>query len=88
MPLTESPVSIREVVSSQFLSGDDEDAIRALFTDEVLTFFEQHEGRSIERASNKRIFHRDAVNVTSVGVRALLHESFLLESLLQPVNRR
>ena len=65
------------------LSGDAEHAIRELFTDDVLAFYEQHGGRSTESAGNNLIYYRDGVSVGPARIQSLLQESLQLLSLFQ-----
>ena len=65
------------------LRGDDEPAIRELFSDEVLTFFEQQDsGVSLEGSGNKLLYYRAGVRIEPNDLRSLLKETLRLNSML------
>ena len=66
------------------LRGDDENAVRELFTDDVLTFYEQHSGLSTEGAGNKLLVYRDEILLTPEDIKSFLKEALQLLSLLEP----
>lgn len=66
------------------LRGDDESAVRELFTDDVLTFYEQHSGLSTEGTGNKLLVYRSGVRLEPEGIEAFLKEALLLLSLFEP----
>lgn len=66
------------------LRGDDENAIRELFTDEVLNFYESHSELITEGEGNKLLFYREAVLVPPEGILAFLEEALTLRSLFHP----
>ena len=66
------------------LRGDDESAIRELFTDEVLDFYEAHPELITEGEGNKLLFYREAVVVPPEGIRAFLEEALVVRSLFPP----
>lgn len=68
------------------LRGDDENAVRELFTDDVLTFYEQHSGLSTEGAGNKLLVYRAEVLLAPDDITSLLTEALQLLSLLEPTN--
>ncbi len=71
--------------SSQYLlRGHDEEAIRNLFTDDVLNFFEQTSGLIVEVAANKLLCYRSGINVYPLDRRSFVNEALQLLSLLQP----
>ena len=61
--------------SSYQLSGTDETAIREWFTDDVLTFFEQHPGLITEGSGNKLLYYRDQVTVEPDQMQSFLNEA-------------
>ena len=65
------------------LRGDDEPAIRELFSDEVLSFFEQQDsGVSLEGSGNKLLYYRAGVRIEPNDLRSLLIETLRLNSML------
>lgn len=68
------------------LRGDDENAVRELFTDDVLAFYEQHSGLSTEGAGNKLLVYRDEVLLAPDDIKPFLKEALQLLSLLEPTN--
>jgi hypothetical protein len=71
--------------SHYLLRGGDENAIRALFTDPMLTFYEQHPGLSTEGSGNLLLFYRNAGKVGPQGVRAFMEEGFKVLSQFRSV---
>jgi hypothetical protein len=69
---------------SYLLRGDDEDAIRELFTDNVLTFYERHPNLITEGSGNKLLFYRDGVVVNPENLRSFLDEALKVRALFQP----
>lgn len=65
------------------LRGDDENAVRELFTDDVLSFYEQHSGLSTEGASNKLLVYRSEVLLAPDDTTSFLTEARQLLSLLE-----
>ena len=66
------------------LRGDDERAIRELFTDEVLNFYERHPELITEGAGNKLLFYREGVVVPPAEIRTFLNTALTVRSLFQP----
>ena len=66
------------------LRGDDEEAIRELFTDDVLEFYESHPELITEGEGNKLLFYREAVLVPPQGIRSFLEETLTVRSSFQP----
>ncbi|RLS56488.1 MAG: hypothetical protein DWH91_06780 [Planctomycetota bacterium] len=66
------------------LRGDDEEAIRELFTDDVLRFYETHPELITEGEGNKLLFYREGVLVPPERIRAFLEEALAVRSLFQP----
>ena len=64
------------------LRGDDESAIRELFTDEVLNFYESHSELITEGEGNKLLFYRETVLVPPAELRAFIDEALEIRSLL------
>ena len=66
------------------LRGDDEAAIRELFTDEVLNFYETHPELITEGEGNKLLLYREAVVVNPENLRTFLDEALTVRALLSP----
>ncbi len=66
------------------LRGDDEEAIRELFTDEVLNFYERHSDLITEGEGNKLLFYREGVLVKPENLRKFLDEALTVRALLSP----
>ncbi len=66
------------------LRGDDEGAVRELFTEDVLTFYEQHSALSTEGAGNKLLVYRSGVRLKPGDVGAFLKEALQLLSIFEP----
>jgi len=64
------------------LRGDDEEAIRELFTNEVLSFYERHPELTTEGEGNKLLFYREGVVVQPENLRTFLDEALTLRALL------
>jgi hypothetical protein len=58
------------------LRGRDEEAVRALFDEEVLTFLEADKGRSIEGSGGRFIYYRENKRLKPPEVRTLLEDGF------------
>jgi hypothetical protein len=67
--------------SNYLLRGGDEDAIRMLFTDPVLEFYEQNPGLSTEGSGNILLFYRHSVRVGPQGIRPFMEEGLKVLSL-------
>jgi hypothetical protein len=63
------------------LRGNDEAAIRRVFTDAVLAFYEQNPGLSTEGSGNLLLFYRHSVRVGPEGVCPFLDEGLKVLSL-------
>lgn len=70
------------------LRGDDELAIRELFTGDVLRFYEQHPGLITEGSGNKLLFYRDKIVVKPDSIQSFLDEALAVRSLFQPTTER
>lgn len=68
------------------LRGTDESAVRELFNDDVLTFYEQHSGLSTEGAGNKLLVYHAEVLLAPNDITSFLKEALQLLSLLEPTN--
>jgi hypothetical protein len=66
------------------LRGADEDAVRGLFTDAVLEFYEREPGLSTEGAGNTLVFYRHSVRVGPRAVRGFLEDGFRVLALFRP----
>ena len=66
------------------LRGDDEEAIRDLFTEDVLDFYQSHPELITEGEGNKLLFYREAVLVPPQGIRSFLEETLTVRSSFQP----
>ena len=69
------------------LRGDDENAIRELFTDEVLNFYEQDSRLTTEGSGNKLLFYRNGDLVEPEDIKSFLNEGFNVLSLFQPTDQ-
>jgi hypothetical protein len=58
------------------LRGRDEEAIRRLFTAEVLAFYEGQSGLSTEGAGNRLVVYRHAKRIAPADTRSFLEEGF------------
>lgn len=63
------------------LRGDDEEAIRELFTDEVLKFYETHPELITEGEGNKLLYYRDGQVLPPERIPAFLMEALEIRSL-------
>ena len=75
-----------EFSRSYLLRGDDESAIRELFTSDVLDFYERHPGLVTEGSGNKLLYYRDGVVVQPDELRAHLDEALAVRALFQPAS--
>ncbi len=66
------------------LRGSDEEAVRELFTDEVLSWFEDTEGMSVEGRGDRLLFYRQAKRADPELIRRLLEEGFKVLNLFVP----
>jgi hypothetical protein len=66
------------------LRGRDEEAVRALFRDEVLDYFERQPGLSVEGYGHRLIFYRQSKRIDPDNVRGLLEEGFKVLPLFKP----
>jgi hypothetical protein len=66
------------------LRGRDEPAVRALFGDGVLAYFERHPGLSVEGYGHRLMFYRQSKRVDPDNVRGFLEEGFKILALFQP----
>jgi hypothetical protein len=69
---------------SYLLRGPDEKAIRELFTDRVLAFYEGRTGLSTEGGGNQLLFYRHNKRVDPQQVRSFLEEGFQVLSVFRP----
>ncbi len=65
------------------LQGPDEEAIRRLFTAEVLEFFEAREGASVEASGDHFTFFRANNRVKPQRIRAFMEEGFDVYQILK-----
>jgi hypothetical protein len=65
------------------LQGSDEDAVRALFSDALLSHYGQSKGLSTEGDGSRFIFFRTSKRVPPKGITAFLKEGFALFALLK-----
>jgi hypothetical protein len=69
--------------SSYLLRGSSEYKIRKLFTDEVLAFFENEPGLSVEGCSQQIIIYRAAKREKPEEMRSFFEEMFRVYSLFK-----
>jgi hypothetical protein len=67
--------------SNYLLRGDDENAIRMLFADPILEFYEQNPGLSTEGSGNMLLFYRHSVRIGPQRIRAFMEEGLKALSL-------
>jgi hypothetical protein len=67
------------------LRGEDEAAVRALFTDGVLTFFEENLGLMVEGAGGRLLVYRSQARVKPDEARTFLDEAFGVLGVLRPM---
>jgi hypothetical protein len=65
------------------LRGSDPDRIRVLFRDEILTYFEDQKGVSVEGNGNQIIYYRASKRVAPDEVRGLMEEGFAVFKLFR-----
>jgi hypothetical protein len=65
------------------LRGDDEAAVRALFTPDVLAFFEAEEKICVEGGGDQLIFYRRGVRAKPSGVHAFMEEGLKVFDVLR-----
>lgn len=70
--------------NNYLLRGDDESAIRELFNDDVLKFYEKRPGLTTEGSGNKLLYYRAGVRVDADEIQPFLNEALRLLSLLEP----
>ena len=75
--------SHRNFSRKYLLRGSDENAIRALFTANVLDFYEDKHGLSTEGSGNTLLFYRHAKKVRPEAIRTLMEEGFGILSLFR-----
>ncbi len=68
---------------SYLLRGTDEEQIRETFTDQVLEYFEQHQGISVEAARDDLIFYRASKRIKPTDVRQFMEEGFRVFRLFE-----
>ena len=69
------------------LSGENESAIRAVFSPPMLEYFEQHPGISTEGLNDTLLVYRHGKSVPPEGVTQFLAEAFQLLSLFRGEQR-
>jgi hypothetical protein len=69
------------------LRGRDEEAVRRLFPDAVLEFFEERRGLCVEGAGGRLLMYRHAVRVDPAAVRSFLEEAFGVLAQFRPAAR-
>lgn len=65
------------------LQGNDENAVRALFTDALLSRYDQSKGLSTEGDGDIFIFYRASKRVSPKGITAFMQEGFALFGLMK-----
>jgi hypothetical protein len=65
------------------LRGQNEAAVRRLFTPPVLDYFEQHSGSSVEGSDHTLLFYRHGKSVPPAGVTQFLADAFESSSLFR-----
>jgi hypothetical protein len=70
------------------LKGKDEEAIREVFTDEVLEYFEDHPGLSVEAAGPRIVFYRSGTRVEPDKIRELMEQGFEVLAVFRSATRR
>ena len=65
------------------LQGDDENVVRALFTDALLSHYDQSKGLSTEGDGDIFIFYRASKRVPPKGITAFMQEGFALFGLMK-----
>jgi hypothetical protein len=60
--------------NAYILRGDDESAVRSIFTDQVLFYFENHRGLTIETKGNKLIYYRDGKLISPDNINTFLSD--------------
>jgi len=68
------------------LRGQDEDAVRELFTSEVLEFFESQKKVSVEAAGDRLIYFRAGKRIKPNQTRQFMEEGFRIYSLFHQVS--
>ena len=69
--------------ANYLLRGDDENAIRELFNDDVLKFYEEHSGLYTECSENKLHFYRDGIREEPENIQAFLQLALRLRALFE-----
>lgn len=69
---------------SHQIRGEDANAIRSVFSEDVLNFFEQDSNITVEVSGDKLLYYRTGVCVDGEASLLLLNEAFELLALLQP----
>jgi hypothetical protein len=70
--------------SRYLLRGPDEAAVREVFTDEVLSFYEGMQGVSTEANGDRLLFYRHEKRVKPERIRPLLEEGFKILAVFRP----
>ena len=65
------------------LQGDDENAVRALFSDALLSHYDQSKGLSTEADGDMFIFYRASKRVPPKGMTAFMQEGFAIFGLMK-----
>ena len=65
------------------LQGDEEDAVRALFSDVLLSHYDQSKGLSTEGGGDMFIFYRASKRVPPKGITAFMQEGFALFGMMK-----
>jgi hypothetical protein len=68
------------------LRGRNVPAIRELFTEEVLTFYEGVDGVSTEANGNRLLYYRHGKRIKPLEIRDFLEEGFKALAVLRPSN--
>ena len=72
------------LAKSHQIRGEDANAIRRVFSEDVLNFFKQDPNITVEVAGDKLLYYRTGVCVDGEASLLLLNEAFELLALLQP----
>lgn len=65
------------------LSGDDEKTLRKIFTDEVLSYFQNHIGMNIEGTNDQMLLYREGTHMSPERMHAYLSEGAAVVRLFE-----
>lgn len=66
------------------LRGGDENAVRTLFTDRLLDFYEQKPGLCTEGWGNTLLYYQHSVRLDPQGIRSFMYDGFKVLALYRP----